>query len=680
MSSMFDGLYIARSGVNSSRAALNVTGQNITNANTPGYTRQRVDQSSIPPAEGDSLWAALGAAVGGGANVDSIEQLRDAFLDYEYRTQYGKSGESSTEVNTLNGLQPIFTNTTTASSPSQSSVIDVLSNEFSNFVSQLQNLGSSSSSISEKSVRDEAIALTQKLNTAAQALETARNEQYTDLKGKGGIDTVNTLLKNIASLSKQIKDAQTSGSSVLELQDQRNYKLDQLSKYIGIRVVETPTTLATGKTVDNMSVYLADQNGNPLTYKDASGATQKYTLLDNDSYAQFRVTPANSIHSDDRVKLSLSTASKDGSVNGFQYDASNVTATNTAVSGYLHTIATSTDPDVRENAFENLKSVLSCGSGSSLTLTDNGSTVTVKLAVSGGGTYNLVNGAVGTAAVGSAAQAGNTLNITDAAGGPVVPLTASDATLAGDVNSSIESGSLSGYLHLLNDKGDYDGSSFRGIGFYSDYLDTLAQTLASTLNGLNYDSAKKDSLGHAVPAEQQILFAGSTETPVAGHTGTAALNDITAAITAKNIHVAVAWKDGVLTKTKDVSPSNDSNGASQSNIEVMVAQLRNTSIALNTKLDHTGSTIYTGTLSSAFANAGSMLAQGTNSVQSTDDTNSSKLNTIDVSRQAISSVSLDDEAIGIVQYTQTLNASSRFMTAVDECLQTIINNMGLVGR
>jgi flagellar hook-associated protein 1 len=49
MSSTFDGLYIAKSGVQTARTNLNVTGQNIANANTDGYTRQRVDQSAIPP-------------------------------------------------------------------------------------------------------------------------------------------------------------------------------------------------------------------------------------------------------------------------------------------------------------------------------------------------------------------------------------------------------------------------------------------------------------------------------------------------------------------------------------------------------------------------------------------------------------------------------------------------------
>ena len=562
MSSMFDGLYIARSGVRASRAALNVTGQNITNASTEGYTRQRVDQNSIPPAGGSGVWAAVGAEAGGGASVDSISQLRDAFLDFEYRTQNAKSGDSSTMLSALQNLESIFTTTTTASSSSSSSVVDVLSNEFSNFLSQLQNLTSSSSNVSEGTVRDAASALTQKLNAAARALETARNQQYTDLKDYG-VNQANTLLKNIAALDKTIKQAEVSGSSVLELQDQRNLMLDKLSQYAGIQVVQTPTTLANGKTVDTMSVYLADGNGNTIM----DGGTPpkpKYTLIggdDGDEYAQFSVTPADTITSADTVQISLSDLSKDGT----------------------------------------------------------------------------------------------------------------DTTLQ-SVNSALTTGSFSGYLKLLNEKGEYDTAAgdttttFRGIGFYSSYLDSLAKQLASTLNTLNSTTKDPSDSGKYIATDDSALLAG-TDTD-----GADSIAD--ADITALNLHVAAAWTDGSLTTTKDVSPGGDTNGTSYSNILTMISALTSGKVTIASD----GASIYTGTLSAAFANAGNMLGQGTNSVQSNDDTNASQLNTIDGNRQSISSVSLDDEAIGIVQYSQSLNASSRFMTAVDECLQTIINNMGLAGR
>lgn len=570
MSSMFDGLYVARSGVRASRAALNVTGQNITNANTQGYTRQRVDQNSIPPSDASGLWASQGASVGNGASVDSVSQLRDAFLDSEFRTQNAKSGESAQWTNTLYDMEDIFTTTTTSSSSSSSSVVDVLSNQFSNFLTQLQNLTSSSSSVSESNLREAAKALASQLNTAAKALNTIRDQQFNNLE-EYNVNTVNGLLKNIASLDKRIKDAELSGSTVLELKDQQNLLLDKLSKYIPIKVVETPTVMSNGKSIDTTAVYLADADGSrlPGDYALIGGA-------DGSDYAQFTVT-------------------QDAPEAGKSFGITQLHLTKLSVSGTIPT---------------------------------------------------------------------------DAGGSP---------ELQGMTNSDLQAGSFAGSLALLNSSGDYDtpATSFRGVGFYSQYLDTIAQKLASTMNTLNYNAGRKDAAGNDVPAEQQILFSGSVETPAAGHTGADALNDIAGGITAANIRVASVWKDGVLTTNKETSNAGDSNSGSFPNILNMIATLKDCKTDLATGA---GTAVFSGTLQKAFASVSSMLALNANSMQTIDNTNSGLLNNIDNSRQELSSVSLDDEAISITQYTQSLNASSRFMTAVDECLQTIINNMGLVGR
>ena len=575
---MFDGLYIARSGVRASRAALNITGQNITNSNTEGYTRQRVDQNSIPPSEGGGQWASGGAAVGNGASVDSISQLRDSFLDGEFRTQNAKSGDSAAEVDTLYDMEDIFTTTTTASSPSKSSVIDVLSDEFSNFLAQLQNLTSSSSKVSESNVREEAKALAGKLNTAAKAINTLRQKQYGNLSDKIGTPSnpgqVNQLLQDIASLDKQIKGAEISGSSVLELKDQQNLKLDQLSKFVPIKVVQKQDRMPNNQLVDTTSVYLADADGGQLSdnYQLIGGA-------DGGEYAQF-------------------TVSQDAPATGKSFGLTQLQLTQLTVNGTIPT-------DVH-------------------------------------GAYQM----------------------------------------QGMTDSDLQAGSFAGSLSLLNSSGEYDSpaSSFRGLGFYSQYLDSIAQNFGSAMNTMNYYASKKDAGGAVIPAEKQILFSGSVDTPASGHTGADALQDIADGITALNIHVASAWQDGVLTTNKDPVNTKDTNTGSYSNILDMITQLEGSTSTLTTGSHGAGAVVFSGTMMKAFSSVSAMLALDANSTQTVDNTNSSLLNNIDGSRQQLSSVSLDDEAINITQYSQSLNASSRFMTAVDECIQTIISNMGLAGR
>ena len=81
----FDGLNIGLAGMLASQAGLNVTGQNISNANTDGYTRKIVHQEAVqlePGSHSNSI-----VDIYGGANVTSIERARDQYLDVQYRNQ-----------------------------------------------------------------------------------------------------------------------------------------------------------------------------------------------------------------------------------------------------------------------------------------------------------------------------------------------------------------------------------------------------------------------------------------------------------------------------------------------------------------------------------------------------------------------------------------------------------------
>lgn len=554
MSSTFDGLRIARSGVQASRVNLKISGQNITNSETEGYTRQRVSQSALSPAEYGGFWASSGAVCGNGVSADSVVQLRNSFLDEEYRTQAATYGGSSEILSTLNQMEDIFTSTTTAGSSSDSSVVNVLNNEFSNFVSQLESF--TSGKATEGNVREEAKLLASNLNSAAKSLKTVREGEYSDLS-KYNVNSANGLMKNIASLNQSIKTAEVAGEPVLELKDQRNLMLDQLSKYAGVHVTYTPEDAGAGQTVDNCSVTLADSDGNPLK--------PPITLIDGDKFAQFSVTRDGN---DD----------ESGKPSGEPFDI-----THLRLSG---------------------------------------------LSADGGKTF-----------------------------GPD----------SGMKSSDLQTGSFVGYLKLLNESGEYDTTAggvtktMHGIGFYSQLLDTIARNFAATLNG---DNVTKDGT-------QRNLLGGYGSD---GKTESFDAKDITA----ENIHIASQWTDGWLVKSKDPgTDGKDNTDASYSNILKMLSDLKDTDLTLKTDA---GVTVFQGTLQKAFAGVAATLGEDANSLQVTDTTNAQRLSSIDGNRQSISSVSLDDEAVSIVQYTQSLNASSRFMTAVDECLQTIISNMGMAGR
>lgn len=85
MRSTFAGFTTAQLAMAASQRALDVTGQNIANINTPGYTRQRLDITSLNTQKGDFYNSNSTIKVGFGVQMTKVSQLRDPFLDAQYR-------------------------------------------------------------------------------------------------------------------------------------------------------------------------------------------------------------------------------------------------------------------------------------------------------------------------------------------------------------------------------------------------------------------------------------------------------------------------------------------------------------------------------------------------------------------------------------------------------------------
>ena len=94
----------------------------------------------------------------------------------------------------------------------------------------------------------------------------------------------------------------------------------------------------------------------------------------------------------------------------------------------------------------------------------------------------------------------------------------------------------------------------------------------------------------------------------------------------------------------------------------------------------TGELIFTGTFQEYYTNMGAVLGLDVKATDSLLDNYTTVATSIANMRSNISSVSLDEEGINILQFQKSYNAAARVMTALDEAVGTIINNMGVVGR
>ncbi len=287
MAGLFYGIQIAKSALNVSQQALNLTGHNISNVNTVGYTRQRIIQASIDPSNGLSRVSMVSkGAVGGGVSVALIDQVRSDYIDRQYRSDNATLGKYSTRAEELEYIETIL------NEHSDSSISASLADFFN--------------SLSELSVNaDNSEIRTNVQQNALKMIETFHHyyNTFTDLQStynesmKVTVGEINDLLNSITNYNQQVYSYELSGEQANDLRDKRNVLLDELSGLINITYRENAdghlivscegteiinhTTANYLTTVTNPSTGFYDINyqgtGAPFVYN--SGKLQAYKDL-----------------------------------------------------------------------------------------------------------------------------------------------------------------------------------------------------------------------------------------------------------------------------------------------------------------------------------------------------------------------------------------------------------------
>ncbi len=217
------GLGIAMSGLFANQRAINVTSHNVSNANTEGYSRQRMDTVAYRP---DELPGNLGT-LGTGTDVTAVKQIRDLFLDFKYRSENSKLEEWTSKFEVLKNIDGIL------NEPSDSSIGRLMDD----FFSSLQEVSKHAESLSVRTlVRERGMALVKGMSGMA----TAFKKLQSDLNFEFGVavDDINGYAQQIADLNKVIFETELDGGFANDARDQRNLVLDKLSKYTNIDVYQ----------------------------------------------------------------------------------------------------------------------------------------------------------------------------------------------------------------------------------------------------------------------------------------------------------------------------------------------------------------------------------------------------------------------------------------------------------
>jgi flagellar hook-associated protein 1 len=233
MASIFNALHIGYSGLNAAQIGIDTTGHNISNAETEGYSRQRVVTAAAKPLSLDP------GQRGGGTQVTEIVRIFDEFVYGRY-TSIAQSKENSDVLKkNLQELSTYF--------PEINNV--GIKNDLQNYFDMWQSLANNPSNTALK------VALASQTNTMTQhiqetrakvtALQSSLNDQI-----KVNVDEVNRIAKEISKINMEINKAEAGGTNnANDLRDHRNQLEMSLTKLVNAKVIVGQ--IETNNTVDS---------------------------------------------------------------------------------------------------------------------------------------------------------------------------------------------------------------------------------------------------------------------------------------------------------------------------------------------------------------------------------------------------------------------------------------------
>lgn len=266
----FDSFTTARLGIYAAQHGLRVTGNNISNINTAGYTRQRVDQVSFKTGGNDRYASFLERHIGSGALISGINQIRDPYLDIRYRNTSSSTAYFDTKLSGLQEIASILDEVGKGGKDGDDTTKGdgLLYAQLQDLMDQLRAYGASPTDDNNTLVRGAAETLVAMFQDYAGRLEQVRLDTEKDLHEN--VSAVNGILRNIRDLNKSIRDAELHGDKALELRDERNRQIDELSKYMHIKVEYTMEDVGAGIEVEKLTISLANDNPDPKVDTDTS--------------------------------------------------------------------------------------------------------------------------------------------------------------------------------------------------------------------------------------------------------------------------------------------------------------------------------------------------------------------------------------------------------------------------
>ncbi len=698
-----------RLGIYTSQKGLNLTGNNIANINTEGYTRQVLNIKSMN-ASGVDRYSDSNVRIGSGAYVTGLSQLRDPYLDIRYRTECASVGYMDTKLSNLNDIAAILDEVGDGEDAN-----GIISAQLADLSSALQNLTEyTGQGEFDTQVRSSAASLVALFNSYASKLEEVEVNAVD--RFEKDLVTVNELLTNIRNLSTAIRTNDIHGAPSLESRDERNRLIDELSQYIKIEVEYTTENIGPAVDVEKLSIKLAGTY--PGTY-----------LLDGIYGVQLEQSDLNPNY-DPTDPTSLRYWDKENNCP-------------TAVSNFDLRMTALTDNKGNVKTTYSRLPTVEIAPGEKV-LNADGKEVDIQemidaLTAQGKSPYAWIT------PVKDGHQTQYLLREIPGEDGadPSYTLTQTEIKLSTEIELGDNDlyGALQAAREFLTESGEFatqgyienvdpNAATKRGVRYYKQALDLLARKFAETMNNANNDFRytysveddkyyyvddkgdylvgsdgkrmekmqlltdtelkqleKKDSTAYQEYMDKITYLEanGSRAAKYGNLFSNRGDNNNADDITAGNISISAAWASGdvQVVNSYSIIPGTDTIGTTDNTNILHLVHLMDQDMNYSPAELVGGSkdeTMFTGSFSEMLGNINAVLGNDQSSTQIMLDNYYVAAVELDTSRDSVSSVDLNDETVNMIQYQKSYSAACRLMTTMDEILDKLINGTGVAGR
>lgn len=707
MASSFLGLYVQRDAIQLAQKSLDITGNNISNINSEGYTRQRLDVCAVARNGGSLGYNTKTQLAGQGADAVGVTQIRDKLLDTKVRKYNAELCDIGSKTTILSDIEDI---------------LDDVENSETGLSAILGNWKATFQSFHATSADRTDLANIAK-NAAESVINVMKNFETrindVELTAKNDLDCTNTrinaILKDMAGINKQIEDSYVQMNDVyttkegyfadvdygpLELKDQFNALADELSQYLNITVTETKT--------GSYTVELGDKT---LVQKDKYAKTDiKFTYDKPDEITSpdgttrlmrgFEKLPDR----DEKGNVLSGTIPKgtkiydaDGNFSGLKADGNGGYTDEEGNETVVYLYGESKFFDKDGNEIKNPGDV----NDGAVVFDENGNQIKVNGSFDGECipyTFSeLYVSSANTAKGWDKARRELTPEIEEAGFGDMINkinslLESSDVEeayrLEKDIMAAAEKagveykpvflenmddpdnapeyaisvfeetdrltgGSVKGLFDMFNGEGVYAGlrgNDYKGIKYYQETVRSLATAIEREFNGIfaEYNEANPDD------TFEMFSFDGIK--------------------TVGNMKIADTWANNPL---RCVHPEGTEEG--DYNYDELSNEYLNKILSVFQKKNDFGTEPLTFTFEEFVTNYGNTIGSQLEYELSNFDSTTTMYNSVCEAREEVMGVSMDEEGVNMMNYQKWYNAISRMITAMDQCLDKLINSTGVVG-